>query len=145
MTIQVSQASAAAVSRRIGGLAAAAAIALFALPDTASAQAPTLTGNWSGTGTVVFPSGEKERARCRVRYSQSSTTRYTATAVCATSSTRVEQTATLRRVGVSRFVGTFYNSEYGVSGSISVVMKGRSQTISLRGENGASASISLTR
>jgi hypothetical protein len=93
----------------------------------------------------MLPSGEKERARCRVRYVKSSTTRYRATAVCATSSTRVEQTATLRRVGTARYIGTFYNSEYGVSGSISVVMKGSSQTISLRGDNGASASIRLTR
>jgi hypothetical protein len=114
-------------------------------PAPAAAQSPGLAGNWTGGGTVVFPSGASERAKCRVRYSQTTTTRYRAVGVCATSSGRVEQTATLRRVSDTRYVGTFYNSEYGVTGSISVTLRGSSQSVSLSGENGASASLRLSR
>ena len=94
---------------------------------------------------MKFPSGNSEKAQCRVRYSQTTITRFKATAICATSSARVEQTATLRRVGDNRYIGTFYNSEYGVSGSISVVLRGRVQSVSLNGENGATASLRLSR
>jgi hypothetical protein len=127
----------------VGALLGLGLVAASALP--AVAQSSGLSGSWSGHGTMVFPSGDRERAQCRVRYTQTSVTRYKATAVCATSSARVEQTATLRRVSDSHYVGTFYNSEYGVSGSISVQMRGREQSVSLSGDNGARASLRLTR
>lgn len=138
---------AAAVSRprHYGVLAALVGALVTGMAMPVSAQERGLSGSWNGNGTLMLPSGDSEKARCRVSYSQTTITRYKARAVCATSSARVEQTATLRRVGDNRYVGTFYNSEYGVSGSISVVLRGRVQSVSLNGENGARASIRLSR
>lgn len=146
MTIKAGLAVASSFS---GRMSTAAALAIAAIMTSAAApataQSPGLAGSWTGSGTVVFPSGASERAKCRVRYSQTTTTRYKAVGVCATSSGRVEQTATLRRVSDTRYIGTFYNSEYGITGSISVVLRGSSQSVSLNGENGASASLRLSR
>ncbi|MGD9784381.1 MAG: hypothetical protein AB7E80_07170 [Hyphomicrobiaceae bacterium] len=65
-------------------------------------------------------------------------------ASCATKSGKVNQTATLSKVGNGRYAGSFFNSQYGVSGSISVVVKGRSQSVRLSG-GGGGGSFSLSR
>ena len=124
-------------------VAAAAAVALplaVALPGLASAKPPAaagIEGTWSGGGAVAFASGGRENARCRVRYARRSADTYTGNAVCATASARVAQTVTLRRVGENRYSGSFYNSEYDVSGSIYVVARGNSQTVTLRSASGS--------
>jgi hypothetical protein len=48
------------------------------------------------------------------------------------------------RLSRGRYRGTFYNTEFNVSGSIRVVVRGRSQRVSLTGD-GASASFSLRK
>ena len=110
----------------------------------AAAQSASLDGSWSGAGKVTLPSGAVEAARCRVSYSRDSKTSYSASASCATPSVRVNQTASLRQTGTNTFSGSFYNDEYGVSGSIRVVVSGSSQSVSLNG-GGASASLRLSR
>jgi hypothetical protein len=57
-------------------------------------------------------------------------------AVCATPSARAEQTATVRQVGSNRFEGSFYNSEYNVSGTIHIVVRGSSQNVRLTSSSG---------
>jgi len=103
-----------------------------------------LEGSWSGGGTVSFASGSTERARCRAHYRRAGSTSYTLNATCATASGRASQTASVRQVAENRYAGSFYNSEYGISGVISVVLHGRSQTVRLRSDSG-SAVISLSR
>jgi hypothetical protein len=103
-----------------------------------------LEGSWSGGGTVSFASGSTERASCRAHYSRAGSNSYTLNATCATASGRASQTASVRQVAENRYAGTFYNSEYGISGVISVVVHGRSQTVRLRSDSG-SAVISLSR
>lgn len=103
-----------------------------------------LEGSWSGGGTVSFASGSVEHARCRAHYHRAGPASYAMNATCATASGGASQTARVRQVGENRYAGSFYNSEYGISGVISVVLHGRSQTVRLRSDSG-SAVISLGR
>src|SRR5262245_46671235 len=104
--------------------------------ETGSAQAADLQASWSGGGPISFASGGKEYARCRARYSRRSNEGYVVSAVCATPSARAEQTASLRKVSDNTYRGTFYNREYGVSGTILVIVRGTIQTVRLTSEAG---------
>jgi hypothetical protein len=114
------------------------------LSQPSAAQPAGLEGSWSGGGVVSFASGGRERARCRARYSRRSNTTYALTATCATPSGRATQTASVRNVGGNSYQGSFYNSEYNVSGSIHVVVRGNSQSVQLTSDAG-SASLQLSR
>src|SRR5215467_3638971 len=110
---------------RMAALAAPAlmlALAAFAGALTASgaslAQPASLEGSWSGGGVVSFASGAREKARCRAQYSRRSSTTYALTATCATPSGRATQSASVRQVGGNSYQGSFFNSEYNVSGTI---------------------------
>jgi hypothetical protein len=126
------------------GSVAATVVALGGFSVAAGAEPAGLEGSWSGGGTVRFPSGESERARCRANFRKRGGSAYSMMAVCATASARVEQTAQLERTGVNRFSGDFQNAEYNVSGSINVTVNGNSLSAQLRG-GGGSAHFSLGR
>jgi hypothetical protein len=115
-----------------------------ALSGHGAAQSTGLDGSWSGSGSVAFASGGRETARCRVQYSRTSSSSYQLTGICATTSGRASQTATLHRVGANTYRGRFYNPEYAVSGTIHVTVAGNRQTALLTSERG-SASIALRR
>jgi len=121
------------------------------LPQTSNAQSSkkvasgsSLEGSWSGGGTVSFASGSKEQARCRAHYSRAGNNSYTVNATCATASGRAAQTATVRKVGENSYSGSFYNSEYSISGVMHIVVHGTSQTVRLTGDS-ASGVINLSR
>ena len=116
--------------------------ALTLLPEFSYAQ--NLEGSWSGGGSVSMASGAREHARCRARYSRRSNEGYIVNAVCATPSIRAVQTASLRKIGDNRFRGTFYNREYGISGTIFVIVRGNTQSVRLTSEAGW-ASLQLSR
>jgi hypothetical protein len=63
-------------------------------------------------------------------------------AVKATPSGSVEQSASLRRVGPNSFAGSFFNQQFNVSGSIHITVHGNTQTVSLRSSSG-SATLTL--
>ncbi len=65
-------------------------------------------------------------------------------ALCATASVRVAQTAELARVGANRFTGEFYNAEYAVSGTITITVHGNKLSASLSG-GGGSAFFALSK
>lgn len=109
----------------------------------ATGQPAGLDGTWVGGGTVTFSTGSKEQARCRATYSRAGAG-YAMNGVCATSSGRAAQTATLRRVTANSFEGRFFNSEYNFSGRIYVVVNGNSQNVRLSSDT-ASANIHLRR
>ena len=109
-----------------------------------SSQAQSLEGAWSGGGQVSFASGAREHARCRARYSRRSNEGYVVSAVCATAAGRAAQTASLRKIGDNRYRGTFYNQEYGISGTILVIVRGATQSVRLTSESGW-ASLTLSR
>jgi hypothetical protein len=127
------------------------ALILSGLPQASNAQSSkkvasvgNLEGSWTGSGTVSFASGAKEQARCRANYSRAGSNTYTISAVCATASGRAAQTATVRQVGGNRYSGSFYNSEYSISGVMHIVVHGTSQTVRLTSDS-ASGVINLSR
>ena len=127
------------------GLAALVGLAVMVgSPLAASAQSTNLEGSWNGGGNVQFSSGKSERARCRASFSRSGANSYEMSAVCASASGRASQTAQLTRTGANRYSGSFQNSEYGISGSISLSVNGNSLNASLSG-GGGSASLNLNR
>jgi hypothetical protein len=127
---------------RAAGIGAALTMMAFAAP--ASAAADGLAGSWRGNGSVVLPSGATEKARCRVSFSRQGGKSYSMNAVCASSSARVAQTASLEQVGANRFAGEFTNSDYGVTGTIHLTLSGSSLSANLNG-GGARAFFNLNR
>jgi hypothetical protein len=127
----------------VRSLVVAAGILAAASPPAVGQQA-SLEGTWNGTGTVIFPSGERERARCRATFRRQSSSRFGMNAVCATASTRVAQSAQLARTSANRFSGEFYNSEYSFSGSIAITVQGNRLSAALAG-GGGTAHFNLTR
>jgi hypothetical protein len=125
----------------VGLMLAGSLAGVFAV---SAADAAGLEGSWSGGGTVRFASGGEEQARCRAHYSRRSNAVYVLRATCATASGRAAQSATLQRVGDNRYSGTFYNSEYDISGHIYVILRGSSQSVRLTSSSG-SASFRLSR
>lgn len=120
-----------------------AACLLAASPPTLGQEA-SLEGTWSGGGTIILPSGDRERAHCRATFRRSGSSRFGMNAICATASARVAQTAQLARTSANRFSGEFYNAEYSVSGSIVINLQGNRLSASLNG-GGGSAHFNLSR
>ena len=123
--------------------ALAAALTLCGLSPVGNAQGSkklsvvSLEGSWSGGGTVSFASGAREQARCRAHFSRAGKDSYTVNATCATASGRAAQTATVRQVCNNRYSGSFYNSDYSISGMIYIVVHGSSQTVRLTSDSGS--------
>ncbi len=107
------------------------------------ASPASLAGTWSGSGIVVYPTGSRERARCQANYSSGSST-VSVNATCATPSGSVSQYARLRKTGANSYAGTFFNSQYNLSGSMHVVVNGNTQSVSIASGSG-SASLMLKR
>jgi hypothetical protein len=123
----------------VGALALPLLLSGLAASHEAVAQSAGLEGSWRGGGSVAFASGQSERAQCRAQYRRASANAYTVTATCATPSGRATQTAVLRRVGGNTYHGQFHNSEYNVSGTISVTVGGNRQSVRLSGGGGSAA------
>jgi hypothetical protein len=126
--------------RSLKAIAVAGALASAAIPQ---ARAEGLAGGWNGGGIVVYASGERERARCHADYSGGDS-RVSLVATCATPSGSVNQSAVLRKTGANTYAGSFYNEQFNVRGSIYVVVRGNTQSVSLQSSSG-SASLSLHR
>ena len=110
---------------------------------TGAAQAGSLQGTWSGSGSASFGANE-ERIRCRAKFRRLSASRYSLWARCSNGSSRVTQTARLRKVGANEYEGTFRNAEYGVTGNIYIEVSGSRQNVTLEASNG-SADINLRK
>lgn len=129
----------------VGSRFAAAAVALGAVvAASAPASAQSIIGSWNGNGTIVYPSGERERARCRATFQNTGGGGVSMRAVCATSSVRIVQTASLAKLTGNTFSGEFYNTEYNLSGSIRIRLQGNRLNASLNG-GGGSAHFSMNK
>ena len=130
------------------GLGAAMAFvgALGVLTAGASpASAQSLAGSWAGSGTIIYPSGERERARCRATFRNSGGGGVSMHAVCATASARVIQNAALSQLAGGNYAGEFYNTEYGIQGSIRVRLHSANKLSASLSGGGGSAQFSLNR
>ena len=110
----------------------------------AIAQQAGLEGSWSGGGRMMLSSGNSERATCRASFRRQSATSFGVSAVCATPSARVAQSAVVQRVGANQYAGQFYNKEFDVSGTIHMTAHGNRLSVSLRG-GGAAGDLDLRR
>ena len=117
---------------------------IIAISPAAKSQPVTLDGTWNGGGTVILPTGDRERARCRATFKTRSANRVDMSAVCSTASTRTAQSGQLARISANKFSGELYNPEYAVSGSIVIVVRGTRLTASVSG-GGGMAQFTLTR
>ncbi len=131
-------------SARATSLLVASIVSSIGAHGASAQQQSSLEGSWSGGGRIVFPSGETERANCRVSFSRWSANSFRMRAVCATPSARVAQSGTVERVSGNRFAGSFFNSEYNVSGDINLTVRGDRLSAQLRG-SGGSGSFNLSR
>jgi hypothetical protein len=122
-----------------GGLLGAALASALTVSVTSLAEARgeggSIAGSWSGGGIVVYASGQRERARCRARYSGGGSS-VMMSGGCATPSGSVFQSARLRRVGANSYAGSFFNSQYNTAGTIHVTVHGNTQSVSLRSSAG---------
>ena len=123
-----------------------AALLAVALPFTvvSGANAASLAGSWSGSGTIYPSSGKAEKARCRVSFSKVSESQYRVNAKCASTSGKASQVATVRPVGKNKYSGNFYNKQHNTEGNVTITLKGNRQTISMTSSVG-SATLSLRR
>jgi hypothetical protein len=96
----------------------------------------SLEGTWSGGGSVAFASGSREQARCRAHYSRASKNSYRVNATCATASGKAAQTATVHKIGENKYSGNFHNPDYDITGTISVIVNGNSQSVRLTSSSG---------
>ncbi len=118
--------------------AAAGAFFIASAVSSAEARSEGLYGAWTGGGTVMYSSGQRERARCRAHFAPNGGG-VSVEAVCATPSGSVTQTARLRRVGANSYAGSFFNPQYNVTGSIHITVHGNTQSVTLRSENGSAS------
>ena len=131
--------------RTIKGLAAVTiALASITFYGSASAEPAELAGSWSGGGSVTYPSGSREKALCRATFSKTSPSSYKVSATCATASGKVDQLASVRRIGANAFSGNFRNADYNMEGTIHISVQGNSQNVTLTSSS-ASASLRLSR
>ena len=72
-----------------------------------AANADTLSGTWSGSGSVSPKDGKTERVRCRITYSPQGSSTVGVSATCASSSTTIHQAGSLSKVSDSKYVGDF--------------------------------------
>jgi hypothetical protein len=114
--------------------AACAGMALA--PQAALAEPAGLSGTWSGGGSVSFSSGSRERARCRATFSPTSKASYEVSATCATEAGTASASGHVRGNGTS-FRGSFHSPEFDTSGTVSITVTGRSQTVRLLSSKGS--------
>jgi hypothetical protein len=126
------------------GLIASSLLVIGVSTQSYGAPAHGIAGTWSGAGTVHLSTGESEKVRCRATISKRSERVYTMFAVCATASVRVTQNAVLDEAAPNRYVGSFTNDEFGISGTIRVTLKGSTLTAALNA-SGASAVMTMSR
>lgn len=122
---------------RVLTLALVGLFSLTLVPTLGAADSASLDGSWRGSGWIKFDNGKRERASCKAFYSRVSPNEFSLRANCATKSAKATQTARVHRTGKSKYSGSFFNKEFGVSGNIYVSVKGRSQHVRLSGAGGS--------
>ena len=131
-------------SAAIAGVSALTGVIGVAAVAATPAAAELIVGSWSGSGMIIFPSGEKEHARCRATFRQSGGGGISMLGICATASVRVSQSASLSRLTSTSYSGEFVNTEFNIAGSIRIRLHGNKLNASLNG-GGATAQFVLGR
>lgn len=122
----------------VDGIFLVTAVAAFLLGGgNSQAQTRSIEGSWRGSGYLKPASGAREKVRCRVSYSKINNDLFSFSGTCASSAGSIRQTGQISRASRTRYIGSFNNSQYGVSGRIRVVVSGSRQTVFLTGGQGS--------
>ncbi|MCF6199983.1 MAG: hypothetical protein L3J67_11440 [Hyphomicrobiaceae bacterium] len=112
-------------------------LALVMASAPANARSASIIGNWSGGGSLSTFSGTRERTKCRATIRPKKGKRYFISANCAVASLGlIHQDGILKKVGKNRYRGRFRNAQYDISGSITILLRGNRQYISLKSSGG---------
>jgi hypothetical protein len=107
----------------------------------ALAAAPSLQGQWRGSGVVSHRS-KADAVRCRVSFQRLSTTAFSVSSQCATETGRYDVTGRVVASGGNRYAGPVQGQ--GVSGTAVVVVHGNRLSVTVTSKRG-SATLSLSR
>jgi len=101
------------------------------------AKSPSLIGSWRGGGIIQPVNGAKERTRCRADIKKAPARgQYRANYRCSSPYGVVSQAVIVKRTSANRYSGSFNNTELKVRGSISIILRGNKQTVTMNSPEG---------
>ena len=118
-----------------------AAIALLVIvclqTGSALAKSPSLIGTWHGKGLIQPKTGEKEKTRCRAEIQKSPARgQYTAKYRCSSPYGLILQDVIVKRTSRNHYTGSFDNPQHKISGSITIILDGDEQTVTMKSDDG---------
>lgn len=117
-----------------------ASVLLLSITLTAAssfAKSPSLIGSWRGGGTIQPNNGAKEKTRCRANIQKAPARgQYRAKYRCSSPYGVVSQAVIVKKVSANRYSGYFSNAQLKIRGSISIVLRGNKQTVTMRSPGG---------
>ncbi len=116
-------------------------IVLSAALTPAYAAAPSLQGQWRGSGVVSHRS-KTDAVRCRVSFQRLSTTAFSVSSQCATETGRYDVMGRVVASGGNRYSGPVQGQ--GVTGTAVIVVNGNRMSVTVTSRRG-SARLSLSR
>ncbi|MDH3579988.1 MAG: hypothetical protein OEM91_05100 [Hyphomicrobiales bacterium] len=110
-----------------------------------AANAASIEGNWSGSGTVRLTEGGTEAVRCRIRYEKGSGRTFVLHVTCAHSNGTFKVSGRIVQLsGGNRYSGRLYSDQYSVAGDVGISVSGTRQTLTAKSKKG-SATVKLTK
>ena len=116
-------------------------LVIFTALAPAYAAAPSLQGQWRGSGVVTHRKA-KDTVRCRVSFQRLSATAFSVSSQCATENGRYDVTGRVAASGGNRYSGPVQGQ--GVSGTAVIVVQGNRMSVTVTSRRGA-ATLSLSR
>ena len=124
------------------GLAVAAVSFLFAPSLAAAGAFASLSGSWSGSGSIRLEDGRSEALKCRAYYSPKGDENLGLALRCASSSNKIELRAQLTASG-SRIAGHWEERTFNASGTVAGHASGNNLKLAIVG-GGFSGSMAVT-
>jgi hypothetical protein len=124
------------------GLGVAVGSAVLAPTVSAAGDFASLSGSWSGSGSIRLDDGRSEALKCRAYYSPKGEENLGLALRCASSSNRIELRAQLTATG-SRVAGHWEERTFNASGSVAGHASGNNIKLAIVG-GGFSGSMAVT-
>lgn len=109
-----------------------------------AANAASIEGSWSGSGTVRLTEGGTEAVRCRIRYEKGSGRTFVLHVTCAHSNGTFKVSGRIVQLNGSQYSGRLYSDQYSVAGDVGISVSGTRQTLTAKSKKG-SATVKLTK
>ncbi len=113
---------------------------------TSATAAANIIGSWKGSGSVRLTSGQVEPVSCRVSYSKGDDKgkTFVLSAKCSHTGGTFNQSGRVSKRKGGSYKGSLYSDQYAVSGTVTISVRGSSQTVSVSSSKGK-GSLNLTR